>query len=351
MENWKRYGIYLLGLLAGILGLWLIYKIAVLYLLPFIIGILIAIILEPMVSYFEKRFNLTRAIGTGISLAILLILFLTVISSFLVKLVTELYRLANYVPDMLTNIKDQITFMIAGGNRFLGKLPSTLADSIKQNAEKLLNQVVEVGKNFFTSIFVGLAQVPEFIIILLIALIAAYFFSKDLPQYQRLVFNVLPENYRQKSEYVLKEAIAAAFRFLKAQAILVGLSTILTIFGLYLIGAAYPLTLGLIIGFLDLVPIVGPSLIIFPWAGILLIQGKYLMAVEILILYMAISAFRKVVEAKVVAENLGLDPLATLISMYVGLKLLGVLGIAAGPIILLIIKALIDAEIINFHKK
>ncbi|GAV23469.1 sporulation integral membrane protein YtvI [Carboxydothermus pertinax] len=350
MDKWKRYGFYFLGAVAGALGFWLLYKISIIYLMPFIIGLIVALLLEPMVGYLEKRFSVSRALGAIISLVVLLFLLLTVISSFVVKLVTELYRLADMLPGLLISLKNQVNYMIAGGNRFLGKLPPTLADSIKGNADKFLNQMVETGKNFFTSIFVGLAQVPEFIIILLIALIAAYFFSKDLPQYRRVIFNLMPEGYRKKSEYVFQEALAAALRFIKAQAILIGLSTILTILGLYIIGVSYPITLGLIIGFLDLVPVVGPSLIIFPWAGILLIQGKYLMAVEILILYFAISAFRKVVEAKVVAENLGLDPLATLISMYVGLKLMGVLGIAAGPIVLLIIKALIDAEIINFKK-
>jgi len=351
MDKWKKYGLYFLGNLAALLGIWLLFKISVIYLLPFVIGFLVALILEPLVGYLEKRFSLKRALGAVISLSLLILLILTVISSFVVKLVSELYRLANFVPGLLTSIKSQVTYLIAGGNRFLGKLPPSLADSIKNNADKLLNQVLETGKNFFTNLFVGLAQIPEYFIIFLIALIAAYFVSKDLPVYRQYVVLLIPEKYRQKSEYVFKETLAAAFSFIKAQGILIGLSTILTILGLYLIGVAYPLTLGLIIGFLDLVPIVGPSLIIFPWAGILLIQGKYLMAIEILILYFAISSFRRVVEAKVVAENLGLDPLATLISMYVGLKVMGVLGIALGPIILMILKALIDAEIINFNFK
>jgi len=351
MDNWKKYGLYFIGLLGAVLGVWLLFKLSIIYLLPFVIGFIVAVLLEPLVSYFERKFAVKRAFGAVISLSILLLLILTVISSFVVKLVSELYRLANLVPDLLTSLKSQVTYMIAGGNRFLGKLPPSLAESIKENADKLLNQIVVTGKNFFTGFFLGLAQIPEYVIIFLIALIAAYFISKDLPLYREFILKWIPGYYRQKSEYVFKEALAAAFRFIKAQAILIGLSTVLTIFGLYLIGVSYPLTLGLVIGFLDLVPVVGPSLIIFPWVGILLIQAKYMTAVEILILYFAISAFRRVVEAKVIAENLGLDPLATLVSMYVGLKLMGVLGIALGPIVLMILKALIDAEIIKFNLK
>ncbi|MDW7676016.1 MAG: AI-2E family transporter, partial [Bacillota bacterium] len=86
-------------------------------------------------------------------------------------------------------------------------------------------------------------------------------------------------------------------------------------------------------------PIIGPGLVFIPWALILLLLGNTGFALALLFLYGMIILVRSLLEPKVVADNIGLHPLTTLISIYVGLKALGVLGIILGPIIVIIIKA------------
>ena len=74
------------------------------------------------------------------------------------------------------------------------------------------------------------------------------------------------------------------------------------------------------------------------------------MAIGLLILYAAITVIRQIVEPKLVAGQLGLPPFVTLIAMYLGLKIFGVLGVFILPIIAIMLKLLNDEGIITLWK-
>ena len=73
-------------------------------------------------------------------------------------------------------------------------------------------------------------------------------------------------------------------------------------------------------------------------------MGNVVVAVKVLILQGIISAVRQVIEPKILADNVGLDTLSTLISMYIGLKAIGVLGLFLGPIFLIGLKSSLRAR-------
>ena len=115
--------------------------------------------------------------------------------------------------------------------------------------------------------------------------------------------------------------------------------------------------MALFIGFVDALPILGSGTVMVPWAIISGLNGDIRLGVAIIILWIIMSIIRQFLEPRLVSKHIGTHPIFTLIAMYTGFKILGILGMLIGPIILIIIKnvfaTLIDDGVVKslFDKK
>ncbi|MDD4803145.1 MAG: AI-2E family transporter, partial [Syntrophomonas sp.] len=105
---------------------------------------------------------------------------------------------------------------------------------------------------------------------------------------------------------------------------------------LKIMGVKYALTIGMLTGLLDILPIVGTGVIMIPWMIWEFLSQDTGMGIGLLVLYGSISVIRQFLEPQIVGDNIGLHPLATLISLYVGLQLGGVAGMIMGPVLVVI---------------
>ena len=83
-----------------------------------------------------------------------------------------------------------------------------------------------------------------------------------------------------------------------------------------------------------------------PWAVISACNGDLNLAIAVLCLWIVMSLVRQFLEPKIVSSNLGVHPIFTLIAMYTGFKVLGIIGMILGPIILIILKNIFE-ELLN----
>lgn len=115
--------------------------------------------------------------------------------------------------------------------------------------------------------------------------------------------------------------------------------------------------MALFIAFADALPILGSGTVILPWAVICATQGNINLAIALVVLFVIISIVRQLLEPKVVSNEIGIHPIFTLVAMYTGYKIIGILGMLIGPIVIIILKAifetLIDKGIVKtlFDKK
>ena len=103
----------------------------------------------------------------------------------------------------------------------------------------------------------------------------------------------------------------------------------------------YPLLIALAIGFVDALPILGSGTVMVPWAIISALNGDLKLGISILVLWIIMSLVRQVLEPKIVSGRIGIHPIFTLIAMYTGFKVIGVMGMILGPIALIIIKSIL----------
>ena len=87
-----------------------------------------------------------------------------------------------------------------------------------------------------------------------------------------------------------------------------------------------------------------------PWAILTFIQGNLPRAIGLLVIYLVIIVIRNIIEPKLVGNQLGLHPVVTLCSMFIGAQLFGVLGLFGFPIGLSLLRYLNDHGVIRIFK-
>ena len=84
-----------------------------------------------------------------------------------------------------------------------------------------------------------------------------------------------------------------------------------------------------------------------PWAIISGVNGDIKLGIALLILYDIVLVVRQVLEPRIVSNKIGVHPIFTLIAMYTGFKVIGIIGLFIGPIVLIILKNVFETMIDN----
>jgi sporulation integral membrane protein YtvI len=185
-----------------------------------------------------------------------------------------------------------------------------------------------------------LAALPRVFIVLVVSLVATLLMSSTYPNVKQFISKLFPTRWHVSTQAIGEDLGAAVVGYLRAQAILVSVTAFSTIGGLLLMGNRYAVTLGVLAGLLDIVPIVGTGLLFVPWIVGLFIIGSVGEGLKLLLMWIITVTVRQFLEPKVLSNGIGLHPLPTLISMYVGLQLLGGIGLILGPALVICYEAL-----------
>ncbi len=324
--------------------------VALKYFFPVIIGIIIAIIIDPMVNYIEKKTSFDRGVITAIVLtAIFCILGYTSIL-IAARFTFEITRLTKFLPYQLKSFNTIIDEIYLFLTNFFAKVPEDILVYLKANLNQIISTITGSVSNFYSFLVNKIGLIPNFFIstffIIIFIFLFSYFLTKDRDKIIGIIKNLFPEQLHEKIKSVQLELIFSFFRLIKAQLILVAASTIITIVGFYVLKVEYALILGIICGVLDIMPLFGPSLIFIPWIIYSVIMRKLNYAIGLLMLYVIIIGSRQILQAKIIGQNLGIDPLLTLISIYLGVKLFSWKGLFIGPLVVVVVRAFIHSGIL-----
>lgn len=305
--------------------------------LPFILAAVVAVLIDPVVEFFSKRLKMPR----GWSVLLVLMTFFVSISGILVlitsQLIVELQRLSKGIPDLshfFTRIFNEAQYFY-----YSIDLRPELLDQI----QSAVSDVAIAATNYISTAANGiinlLTSLPSMFMVVLITIIATFFFSRDKESLEKFCLGLFSDRWRSRAGSVYDDLSRALVGYFRAQAMLISITAGITVTGLSILGVEYAFTMGLLVGICDVLPILGPGAVLVPWTIISLIGGSYKLAASLACLYIIIIVQRQIMEPKLVAENLGVHPLATLAAIFIGLKLLGVWGIFLGPAVLVIGKA------------
>jgi sporulation integral membrane protein YtvI len=328
-RQWK-----IIGCLAGLgFCLTLGVKFVLPVLAPFFLGVLFAGLIEPLVVWCETRLKVKRALASPVLLLLLLLIVLTLVALTLVLTYQETQHLWKLIPSGVGRL--------AGLARRWLVFWQTFFPNLQADTEIFFNP--ELFSQLCRPVLVGLVsslpRFPQIVLALLLGVVSAYFFSRDKRFFLALAALLLPPAWRRPVCDLQKELLLVITKFFRVECGLVLVTMTLTFIFLSLLGISGAPTYGLLAGICDLIPVLGPGLIYFPVFVSSLLTGNYGGAAGVVAGYFLLLLIRQVVELKVCGANLNLHPLITLVMIYLGMKIFGLMGFVFGPAILIVLRS------------
>ena len=330
--NFVFYGI-LLGLL------YIGFKYIAPILIPFMIGFIISYLIQRPVRYLNRKFQINKKI---LSMTLLL-LFYVLISLLLFLLCINGYSwimgITNEAPkfyqeviqptvsNLISEILSLTENMKPEFKAALDEFTSMMLDSSKQ----LLGSISNYAVSYVANIVKG---IPGLFISFVMTIISSFFFIIDydkIIQYLLSHMNQSARSFLSDTQYFLKNKL---WVIIKAYAKIMTLTFVELSIGLSLIGIDHSVLIALAISIFDILPVLGTGGIMIPWSLICLIQGNFILGIELILVYVIITVIRNIVEPKIVGAELGIHPVATLMAMLVGGQLFGIIGLFGFPILL-----------------
>lgn len=291
-------------------------KLSLVFLWPFLFAFILVLIMEPTVKFFMSK-GIKRVFSVIITFSIYLI----------VLFVFSIY-LWNYIGDKFLSLSDNIPRFIDTYMEF------PFINTFNENYEKILvelkNIIIEYKENIFNTIISTLNGV----VYLFIVVLAAIFISIDLNYLSSKACTLLG-----KGIYIpLKKSLFSVNKLISIEIKLVSITVTIFTISFLVLGFNDSLSLGIICGILDLLPIVGPLIIVIPLILYLISTNQIFIALGLIFTYILILVVRQVVEIKLLQGNLVLKPIFVIFSLYCGVILFGTIGVLFGPLILIMFK-------------
>ncbi|WP_025028294.1 sporulation integral membrane protein YtvI [Caldalkalibacillus mannanilyticus] len=333
-----------LGIIA--IGLLLYFYLSVF--MPILLALFTAFLLEPLVQGTQKFLRLKNRLPSVVIVFSLFVFFIA-ISFYLAitKLVNEVIKFVYRLPYYAVELTYFVENTIADFNQAVANFPPVLIQEISKQSPKILNKGEEIAQSAIQLIANWAQAIPTLIVVTIIYLITLFLISMDLPKLREQFYNHFKEENAKKVRYMSHRLGYVFIGFFKAQFLVSIVIFIVSYIGLLLISPGNALIMALLLWLIDFIPFIGSIIILAPWALFNIISGDPSTGVKLLILAGVLLTLRRTLEPMIMGEQIGLSALSTLLSIYLGLYFLGVVGLVAGPLFLIAIKSAMEAGIIK----
>lgn len=336
--SWTRW----VGGLALVIGGYLLFP----YFLPFLIALLLAVLIEPLIQTIQKMGVKSRVAAAWIAIGGLTLLLGAVTYFVVARIFVELVEIYEKAPQYIADLE----LWISG---WLQAIPPETLNAVQENFTRslsgwLTNSNGWVGRS--ASAFVNFASaVPGMIILSLLTILAFVLISLHLPQLKAQFYRWFAPESHEKLDIIISELNKGLIGYIRGQVLISFIIFVLTLIGLLLLRVPYALALAAVIAVVDFLPFLGSGLILIPWAIWVLVKEQIFFGIGLIVLYVAITLLRRIIEPKVLGDSLGMSTLTILISMVLGFSFMGVLGLLVGPALVVVYKAFRKAGFFQFQ--
>lgn len=306
-------------------------------LLPFLLALIISIIVEPLVNLALKYLKLPKSLSVVIVLLGIIggVSFLVIFASS--RLVVELFHLTENLPSFAGYWQQIMDW----ASVFYKDLSAAEVEQIEAVMSNVGSTILQSTSVFLDKMVDWVTATPNTIMVLFVTMMATFFLCRDKQAVLSSLYELVPRSMRQNTSSAYEQFAGAVSGYVRAQFMLVSITMILSMIGLWILNIDYAFSIGVIVGLFDILPVLGPAGIYVPWLVVCLILGDYPLAIGLGILLAVVSIVRQLLEPKLVGDSLGLHPLLSLLAVFAGFKLAGIWGMVMGPIIMVIIVRLL----------
>ena len=317
------------------------------FFMPFVIGWVIAAIAAPLVNLLEQKLKIVRKLGSALIIIAVLagIVFLVyLLASTLRK---EVQTLIWDMPSMYQDLEAGFQEIGEGLQGLHKRLPKGIGEAFSGLLSNLDKQAGSIVGNISTPTVTAAGKfakkIPSILVAIIVTFISAYFFIADRDEVLHFAKRITPEPIVRRMTMISDNLKYAVGGYFKAQFKIMAVVFLLLSAGFLIMGLNFTFLLAILIAFLDFLPFFGTCTALLPWAIYKFLVGNYKMAAGLLVLYGVTQLVRQLIQPKLVGDSIGMNPLLTLVFLYIGYKAGGIFGmifaVPAGLIVINLYKA------------
>lgn len=304
---------------------------------PFIFGFLVAWLLQKPAKSIARRLHLPSRIPAFLLTVVFYCILFVAVTVAGLQIISALEHFFPKIPMLyatqivpfITETFDALEMQMQEFDPSIVDIVDRISRSLFSYLENLISSVSVLAVRLASSL---ITSMPSAILTVIVTVVSSCFIALDFDPIIGYVKSKLPARFRATVSATVSTGVASIQKILVSYILIMFMSFFELSVGLLLLRVPYAVGLAMLIAIIDILPILGTGTVLIPWAIIAAVLGQFRMAVGIALLYLFMMVVRNVVEPKLVGQQMGLHPVVTLVSMFVGLRLFGFLGMFGFPI-------------------
>ncbi len=306
------------------------------YLIPFVIGLGIALASQPLIRLSTKYLKIHPLISSRVSPLLTILILLGIIGGLSFVGVRELVSLLSRIPDLdprtilaaLETWSQENSFLANMDNWFseMGlpiSLPTFDMNFINDNRDTILgilNQTLSYAGNAAMFVISIVTSLPLWITLFVVIIFSAFSFSKDYEKLKGYVWSLFSEHTLITLKKTWAHGLGMLGRYIRSYLLIYFITFLQTFVLFLLLKLDYPLIWSVLTGVSDIIPILGPGTIYVPMAVVQAVQGNWGTAAILIGGWIFITVVRQFVESKVVADSINIHPLFMLAVLFISFQ-------------------------------
>lgn len=341
----KKYARFLLTAILAAALVWLSALYVLPAVLPFLIGLAIAMLVEKPLRVFLEKTKLPRP--AGVFLFVLLFYALLILAVyFLCRIITtQATRFLKELPQLLSSLAIPFGTMQRKLYDLAKRLPDGVGVAVREGVDSFFKNGALIGSRIYDWLFETatnvLGKLPDILLFLITTVVASFLATAELPALRAFVREHASARYLGKLRALRTRLKQTLGGYMQAQLKLMGITFLILTAGLLILRIPYAFLFALLIAVLDALPVFGVGTVLLPWSLLSFLRADLRLGVGLLILYACAALTRQALEPKMVGQHIGLNPLVTLMALYLGFRCAGILGMILFPLAAIFLKQLL----------
>lgn len=332
------------------------------YIFPFLVAAALAVFLQKPVRAITRKLHIKAHGAVSIILVLLIVVLIVgtlsvagvVLFNELRDFLAYLFSLFSSVGEFLDTVENFVMGIVA-------KLPGGFAETVGEYVASFFKKLGTDSNEFdFSTLSASLSGawsvvkgVPSFLLSILVTIISCVFMTADYENIKNLLLGMLEKNTGDKLVSCKRTVTTGVGKIVRAYATIMLITfselfillSFMKLIGIYTGG--YIAVISFVTCVVDIVPVLGTGTVVIPWAIYSLVMGDVGFGIGLIVMYAVITVIRQIIEPKLVANQVGLPAIVTIMAMFIGARAFGVFGILILPLTVVVLKLMYDEGIIG----
>jgi len=337
-----------------VLLLWFSLKFLIPWLSPFILAFITAGLIEPIVSAVSEKAHIRRGFVSVLCTIILLLSIIGIVAFLSLRAFSEAVSFLKELPALLINIPSAASSFENTISNYISSMPQQVQEYLTQAINGISSAISSLPSVLTEKLF-GIASsvissMPKIVLFIVTYSIGVLFASIGYKDIKSFILRQIPEKFKIKAVKIKSDMISTFGKWLKAELSLMGITFLELCLGFALIKIEYAALLALFVSIIDALPVFGTGTVLIPWSIFEFISGNQEKAISLIVMYCIITLVRSFMEPKLIGKQVGLSPIVTLITIYIGFSCAGIWGMILFPMAMIIVKQLNDSGYIRLWR-